>query len=64
VIDRAGGPPENETPQGPEQFDADGALSREFLLARGHCCSERCRNCPYGFSPAAEQADRRDREQR
>jgi uncharacterized protein (TIGR00290 family) len=30
-------------------FDADGALSREFLLARGYCCENGCRNCPYGF---------------
>ncbi|MEQ8762753.1 MAG: helical backbone metal receptor [Planctomycetota bacterium] len=30
-------------------FDADGALTREFLLARGHCCESGCRNCPYGF---------------
>jgi hypothetical protein len=29
-------------------FDADGALSRAFLLARGYCCGNGCRNCPYG----------------
>ena len=28
-------------------FDADGALTREFLLDRGHCCGNGCRNCPY-----------------
>src|SRR5580765_4619267 len=28
-------------------FDAEGALSREFLLARGTCCDSGCRNCPY-----------------
>ncbi len=28
-------------------FDAAGALTREFLLRRGHCCHEECRNCPY-----------------
>jgi hypothetical protein len=28
-------------------FDEDGALSREFLLARGFCCGNGCRNCPY-----------------
>jgi hypothetical protein len=28
-------------------FDADGALSREFLLARGTCCDSGCKNCPY-----------------
>lgn len=30
-------------------FDADGALSREYLLHRGFCCRNGCRNCPYGF---------------
>ncbi|MBA3607814.1 MAG: hypothetical protein H0W43_04785 [Chthoniobacterales bacterium] len=33
----------------PADFDPDGALSREYLLRRGHCCQEGCRNCPYGF---------------
>ncbi|HVT10873.1 MAG TPA: cysteine-rich CWC family protein [Fimbriimonadaceae bacterium] len=33
----------------PPIFDADGALSREFLLARGSCCGNKCRNCPYGW---------------
>jgi hypothetical protein len=31
-------------------FDADGALSRPFLLSRGYCCENGCRNCPYDFS--------------
>ena len=22
-------------------------LSREFLLKRGHCCDNKCKNCPY-----------------
>jgi hypothetical protein len=30
-----------------EIFDADGALTAEFLLARGYCCANGCRNCPY-----------------
>ena len=30
-------------------FDPDGALSREFLVRRGHCCEDGCKNCPYGF---------------
>ncbi|MBA3831255.1 MAG: hypothetical protein H0X34_05090 [Chthoniobacterales bacterium] len=29
-------------------FDTDGALSRDFLLRRGNCCKNGCRNCPYG----------------
>jgi len=32
-----------------EIFDEDGALTREFLLQRGYCCENGCRNCPYGF---------------
>jgi hypothetical protein len=28
-------------------FDEDGALSRAFLIARGYCCGNGCRNCPY-----------------
>lgn len=30
-----------------EIFDQDGALTREYLLARGYCCGNGCRNCPY-----------------
>ncbi len=29
-------------------FDADGALSRAFLIRRGFCCDLGCKNCPYG----------------
>jgi hypothetical protein len=32
-----------------EIFDEDGALSRAFLLRRGFCCENGCKNCPYGF---------------
>lgn len=28
-------------------FDKDGALSREYLLSRGTCCDNGCKNCPY-----------------
>lgn|GEM_PF-6318288 len=28
-------------------LDASGALSRDYLLARGTCCQNKCRNCPY-----------------
>lgn len=35
----------------PADFDPDGALSRDYLLRRGHCCREGCRNCPYGYIP-------------
>jgi len=36
-------------PPGVPVFDEHGALSREFLLHRGYCCENGCRNCPYGF---------------
>jgi hypothetical protein len=36
---------------GPADFDENGALTRDFLLRREHCCQEGCRNCPYGFAP-------------
>jgi hypothetical protein len=28
-------------------FDEDGALTAQFLLDRGYCCGNGCRNCPY-----------------
>ena len=28
-------------------FDENGALSRQYLLDRGYCCDNGCRNCPY-----------------
>jgi hypothetical protein len=31
-------------------FDSDGALTREFLMNRGTCCGNKCRNCPYGWA--------------
>ena len=37
-------------------FDPDGALSRDYLLRRGHCCREGCRNCPYGFVAPTESS--------
>lgn len=36
-------------PAGISIFDAEGALSREYLRHRGYCCENGCRNCPYGF---------------
>ncbi|HWD39685.1 MAG TPA: DUF5522 domain-containing protein [Fimbriimonas sp.] len=40
-----------EKPSGEEEsiFDEDGALTRTFLLERGFCCGNKCRNCPYGW---------------
>ena len=33
------------------EWDEEGNLvfSSSFLLARGKCCKNGCRNCPYGF---------------
>lgn len=28
-------------------FDENGALRASFLLERGFCCGNGCRNCPY-----------------
>jgi len=36
-----------------DTFDAQGALSRAFLLRRDYCCENGCRNCPYGFKKPA-----------
>jgi len=38
-----------DDPEAIDIFDKDGALTREFLLQRGYCCQNGCRNCPYGF---------------
>ena len=35
--------------------DDVGALSREFLAARGTCCDSGCRNCPYPDNLPAQQ---------
>lgn len=59
-IDKAAGAFHNpsimppDLPDDIDIFDADGALSREFLLSRGYCCKNGCRNCPYGFKKPAE----------
>ncbi|NNM85679.1 MAG: hypothetical protein HKL96_07990 [Phycisphaerales bacterium] len=30
--------------------DENGAMSRDYLLARNACCGSGCRNCPYNTS--------------
>lgn len=37
-------------------LDSHGALSRDFLSARGNCCDNGCRNCPYPPDPASDAA--------
>ena len=44
-------------PEDIEVFDEDGALSRGFLLHRGYCCKNGCRNCPYGFHDKLNQSE-------
>jgi hypothetical protein len=45
-------------------FDENGALTARFLLDRGYCCGNGCRNCPYeprhgglGARPATEKQE-------
>ena len=35
------------------ELNEDGLFvaTREFLLRRGHCCGNGCRNCPYRGTP-------------
>ena len=37
-------------------FGPDGAMTRDFLLARGVCCYSKCRNCPYPATPNPSNA--------
>ena len=45
---------EEDVPVTAADFDENGALTREFLLRRGSCCQNGCRNCPYGFTSPNE----------
>jgi hypothetical protein len=50
-----------KTPKIPDHiplFDASGALSREYLSHRGHCCKNGCKNCPYGFKKNADKKEK------
>lgn len=37
--------------EGIDYYFEDGlmVLTRRYLLNRGYCCQNNCRNCPYGF---------------
>lgn len=37
-------------------FDDDGALTANFLLARGYCCGNKCRHCPYEPKHAGQES--------
>jgi uncharacterized protein (TIGR00290 family) len=57
VVERDGFVFADVLPTGPVSiFDADGALTREYLLGRGYCCENGCRNCPYGFAVQSASA--------
>ena len=32
-------------------------LTARYLLRRGYCCEQGCRNCPYGFSGKCVEID-------
>lgn len=38
-------------------YDENGllVLTKEFLLKKGYCCGNRCRNCPYGNAPTDDE---------
>lgn len=42
--------------EGRDFYFEDGlmVLTRHFLLARGYCCKNGCRHCPYGFTSSSE----------
>ncbi len=45
---------DDEMAGGPDfELNADGLMvaTREFLLRRGYCCGNGCRNCPYRGTP-------------
>ena len=37
--------------EGEDYYFEDGlmVLTAQYLLRRGYCCEQGCRNCPYGF---------------
>jgi hypothetical protein len=37
-------------------YNADGffVLTKEYLLARGYCCGNGCKNCPYDYKNVPE----------
>lgn len=56
---------ENEVEKEPKTFveghdfyfeDGLMVLTRRYLLSRGFCCENGCRNCPYGNAPVADQS--------
>ena len=42
--------------EGEDYYFEDGlmVLTSRYLLTRGYCCEQGCRNCPYGFVKSDE----------
>lgn len=42
--------------EGEDYYFEDGlmVLTARYLLRRGYCCEQGCRNCPYGFVKSDE----------
>jgi hypothetical protein len=38
-------------------FDENGALTRQYLLNRGTCCGNKCRNCPFDWENITDSVD-------
>ena len=41
-------------PEGFEEADFFAPLTAEYLLERGYCCGNGCKNCPYDFKAVPE----------
>ena len=48
--------------EGEDYYVEDGlmVLTARYLLRRGYCCEQGCRNCPYGFVRRDDEFSRED----
>ena len=48
--------PQEPLKEGEDYYFEDGlmVLTARYLLRRGYCCEQGCRNCPYGFVKSDE----------
>jgi len=48
--------------EGEDYYFEDGlmVLTARYLLRRGYCCEQGCRNCPYGFVGQDDKFSRKD----
>ena len=49
-------PPPEESEGGDYYFNSDGyvVLTAKYLLERGYCCGNGCKNCPYDYKAVPE----------